>query len=169
MKVWHLLRTGYGLLNKWSGPLMLSFVLVMLRIVWGWQFFEAGWGKLNNIERTTEFFASLSIPVPGANAWLVGITECVGGLLLLVGLLSRPVALALFINMAVAYLTAHMDGLKALFVSGDAWTFGEQAPFWFLLTAGIVFAFGPGWFSADAALTPLLARTDRKFVFTEGT
>jgi hypothetical protein len=75
-----------------QSPLLLS-----IRLYWGWQFFLTGKGKLMNLERTSNFFLSLHIPLPHLNAWVVGVTECVGGLLLLTGLgihvdLGRPSA-----------------------------------------------------------------------------
>jgi hypothetical protein len=69
-----------------QSPLLLS-----IRLYWGWQFFLTGKGKLMNLERTSNFFLSLHIPLPHLNAWVVGVTECVGGLLLLTGLGTRLV------------------------------------------------------------------------------
>ena len=59
-----------------------DFFALGLRLVFGWQFFLTGRGKLAHLERTTEFFASLQIPAPGAHALGMGMLECVGGLLL---------------------------------------------------------------------------------------
>jgi len=49
-----------------------NLVLLVLRLVWGWQFLTTGLGKLQNHARVTEFFTSLGIPMPGLNAWFVG-------------------------------------------------------------------------------------------------
>ena len=62
-----------------------NVVLLVLRLVWGWQFLVTGLGKLQNHARVTEFFTSLGIPAPGLNAWFIGGLEMVGGALLLVG------------------------------------------------------------------------------------
>src|SRR5438477_8442121 len=85
-------RSLYEWLIRWSGPAVLSLVLLFMRIVWGWGFFQAGKGKFGKIEGVTEFFAKLNIPMPGFNAWLVAIVETVGGLLLMLGLGTRAVA-----------------------------------------------------------------------------
>ena len=70
---------------------------------------HTGRGKLLNIERTAGFFESIDIPLPLVNAYAAGITECVGGLLLLIGLGSRLAAIPLVVTMLVAYATAHRE------------------------------------------------------------
>lgn len=50
-------------------PLLLLFV----RLVWGWGFFPAGWGKLGNLEQVTGFFTDLGIPAPGVQAVFVAL------------------------------------------------------------------------------------------------
>ncbi len=130
-----------------------SPLLLAIRLYWGWQLFQTGSGKLGNHEHVTEYFTSLHIPLPGLNAWLVGLTECVGGLFLLAGLLSRVTAIALSILLAVAYLT-DPDNLKTvqhIFTEPDKFTAAD--PFLFLFAAVIVLAFGPGKFSVDALLS----------------
>jgi putative oxidoreductase len=127
-----------------------SPLLLAIRLYWGWGFFEAGKGKLGNLDQTTEFFRTLSIPAPGANALVAACTECFGGLLLLAGLGSRIVAIPLIFTMCVAYMTAHRDSLSTILSDPDHFT--EQAPFLFLLASTTVLAFGPGAFSLDALL-----------------
>jgi putative oxidoreductase len=68
-------------------------LLLIIRLYWGWEFFLTGKGKLMNLDRTTEFFASIDIPLPKLNAILAASTECFGGLLLMAGLMSRLSAL----------------------------------------------------------------------------
>jgi putative oxidoreductase len=86
--------------------------------------------------------------MPKLNAILAGSTECVGGLLLLLGLGSRLVSVPLIFTMVVAYLTADREALNAIFSDTDKFT--SAAPFLFLLTCLIVLAFGPGKLSVDA-------------------
>ena len=133
-----------------AGDRLQSPVLLVLRLYWGWSFFQTGLGKLKHLERTTEFFATLSLPLPKVNAALAGTTEAVGGLLLLVGLCSRLAALPLIFTMVVAYATAERDAVAALF--SDPEKFTGAAPFLFLLVAVVVFAFGAGRYSVDRVL-----------------
>ncbi|MFI5356267.1 MAG: DoxX family protein [Opitutales bacterium] len=138
-----------SLLTKVGGSLQ-CVVLLLLRVYWGWQFFETGRGKLMNLDRTAGYFASLDIPLPKLNALCAGTTECVGGLLLLVGLGTRVVSVPLLGVLAVAYLTAESEALHAIFSDPDKFT--AATPFLFLLAVVIVFAFGPGRLSLDAWL-----------------
>jgi putative oxidoreductase len=82
-----------------------------------------------------------------------GSTECLGGLLLLLGLYSRFASVALIGVMCVAYATAESEALHAIFSDPDK--FVSADPFLFLYASVLVFAFGPGKFSIDA-----LARKD---------
>jgi putative oxidoreductase len=136
-----------GLLATVGGWLR-SPLLLLIRLYWGWGFFQTGKGKLMNLDRTTGFFESLHIPAPKLNAIMAGSVECAGGLLLLLGLGGRVVPLPLIGTMIVAYLTAESDALHAL--TSDPDKFVAAAPFMFLLAALIIFVFGPGKLSLDA-------------------
>jgi putative oxidoreductase len=150
-----LIQQAYELLIA-AGTALQSPLLLIIRLYWGWQFFQTGKGKLTNLPKVTEFFRSLHIPFPGFNAALAGSTECFGGLLLLVGLGARLVSLPLAFVCVVAYLTAEFDKLKQIFTDPDK--FLSADPFLFMLAAIIVFAFGPGIFSVDWLIARKLRR-----------
>lgn len=125
-----------------------SPLLLVLRLYWGWQFAQTGWGKLMHLDRTAGFFESLHLPAPKLNAILAGTTECLGGLLLALGLFARPAAVPLVFTMLVAYVTADREALAA--ITSDPDQFTSAAPFLFLLASLLVLAFGPGRLSLDA-------------------
>lgn len=127
-----------------------SPLLLVLRLYWGWQFVQAGWGKFMNLERTTGFFRDLGIPAPMLNAILASGTECAGGALLLLGLWARLASVPLIFTMIVAYATAEREALAA--ITSDPNKFTSAAPFLFLLVCLVVLAFGPGTFSVDRLL-----------------
>jgi putative oxidoreductase len=141
-----------GLYRRFAGlaEWLQSPLVLVLRLYWGYQFFQAGRGKLAHIERIAELFANLHIPQPLLSAYLAGITECAGGLLLMVGLAARLVSVPLAVTMIVAYGTAHVDAVRNIFQ--DPENFISQDPFLFLLTAVVVLAFGPGALSLDGLL-----------------
>jgi putative oxidoreductase len=124
-----------------------SFLLLVVRLYWGWQFFLTGKGKLMDLDKPTEFFQSLGIPFPHAQAMLAGATESFGGLLLLAGLCSRLVSIPLMILLSVAYLTADLDKVKMIFSDPDKFLTADE--FLFLFAVVLVFVFGPGKFSID--------------------
>lgn len=127
-----------------------SPLLLVIRLYWGWSFAQTGWGKLTHLDRTAGFLASLNIPAPKLNAIMAGGTECLGGILLALGLFARPASLPLIFTMLVAYWTADRDALVA--VTSDPDKFVTAAPFLFLLASLLVLAFGPGKLSLDAWL-----------------
>jgi putative oxidoreductase len=128
-----------------------NLVLLVLRLVWGWQFLTTGLGKLQNHARVTEFFTSLGIPMPGLNAWFVGGLEMVGGALLLLGLFSRPIAFLLSANMLVAFLAAERPAFLGVFHDLDS--FLKADAFWFFFVSVVVLTLGPGAISLDRFLT----------------
>ncbi len=85
-----------------AGKHLQSPLLLLMRVVWGVQLMQAGWGKLMNIDKPIGYFTDLHIPFPVENAWLVAFTETFGGLFLVLGLLSRLTAIPLTINFIVA-------------------------------------------------------------------
>lgn len=148
-------RTFDGVLAT-AGEFLQPVLLLVLRGWWGWEFFVAGKGKFLHLDKATAFFAKLDIPFPQLNTILAGSVECIGGLLLILGLGSRVVCVPLIFTMGVAYATAHKEELGAIFSEPDKFT--GAAPFLFLLTAVIVFAFGPGKLSLDALLSKKAAK-----------
>jgi putative oxidoreductase len=131
-----------------------SLVLLVLRLVWGWQFLTTGLGKLENHARVTDFFTSLGIPMPGLNAWFVGGLEMVGGALLLLGLLSRPIAFLLSGNMLVAFVTAERPAFLGVFHDLDS--FLKADAFWFFFVSVVVLTLGPGAISLDRLVRKLI-------------
>ena len=145
-----LCRTAYQRLIK-AASYLPSPLLLAVRLYWGWQFFQTGKGKLMNHEKVAGFFQSLHIPFPSFNSWLAGSTECIGGLLLLLGLASRLVSLPLIFLLTIAYVTAESEALKNIFSDPDK--FVTATPFLFLMACLMVLAFGPGKFSGDWLLS----------------
>ncbi len=137
-----------------------SPVLLLIRLFWGWQLFLTGKGKLMDLSKPTQFFEGLGIPFPHAQAILAGCTECFGGLLLIAGLASRLISVPLMILLTVAYLTADIDRVRAIFSDPDKFVTADE--FLFLFAVVIVFVFGPGAFSVDALLAKYFRRNDRK-------
>ena len=145
----HLIRRAYELFVT-AANFLQSPLLLVLRVYFCWQLYLTGKGKLSNIGKVIDFFTSLGIPAPALNAYFVSSLECFGGLLLIIGLASRPIALMIVISMSVAYLTADLEAVQSIFSDYDK--FVKADPFPFLLTALIILAFGPGLLSIDAIL-----------------
>ena len=149
--------SAYNLLIKWASMLQSPFLLIV-RLYWGWQLVQSGWGKLHHLARVTDFFASLNIPLPAVSATFVSGLEFVGGLLLILGLGSRVIGLLLTVNMLVAYWTADREALTSVF--SDPGKFYNADPYTFLFAALMVLVFCPGNFSLDYLIGRYLQRRE---------
>ena len=79
-------------------------------------------------------------------AWVVVIAESVGGLGVLGGLLTRPAALGIVIDVAVAIIEVH--GKNGFFLSNG----GYEYPMMLLAAALAILILGAGDFSLDALI-----------------
>jgi putative oxidoreductase len=151
----HLYRRFFGAIDYLRSPFLLA-----VRLYWGWQLIQSGWGKLHNLEKVTEFFTSLNLPMPGQMAVLISCVEFCGGIFLALGLLSRLTALVLTINMIMAYVTADREALRSIFSDPDK--FYAAAPYTFLVASLIILIFGPGNVCLDTLFDRLLGSPDVK-------
>src|ERR1700745_1565273 len=124
----NIIRRACELLVTGANFLRSPFLLV-LRVYFFWQLFLAGKGKLSNIGKVSEFFASLGIPLPTLNAYFIGSLECFGSLLLIIGLGSQPLALLIVLSMVVAYLTADFEAVSSMFSVPDKFAKADPFPF----------------------------------------
>lgn len=115
--------------------------LALLRIVAALLFIEHGSMKLLGFPAMNQPMQVQLVSLFG----IAGLLELVGGLLLLVGLLTRPVAFLLSGEMAVAYFMAHMP--KSVFPAINQ---GDAAILFCFVFLYLVFA-GPGAWSIDGA------------------
>ncbi len=124
--------------------------LLFVRLYWGWQLIQSGWGKLHHLGNVTEFFTSLNLPMPAQTALAISCLEFFGGIALAIGLFSRLTAFVLTINMIMAYVTADREALFSIFSDPDK--FYAAAPYTFLIASIIIVLFGPGKIALDTLL-----------------
>ncbi|MBN9090428.1 MAG: DoxX family protein [Reyranella sp.] len=120
----------------WAAPLAV-------RITVGWVFLWSGWSKLQVLPRMVENFRGWGIPFPEIVTPFVSGVEFVGGILLLLGLLTRFAAVPMMIVMLVAIVTAKwsdVDSLETLL--------GFEEVSYFVMFAWLRIA-GPGPVSLD--------------------
>jgi len=109
-------------------------ILSILRIIAGFLFLWHGSQKLFNFPPSGQTGGG------GALMMVAGILEFFGGLLILVGLLTRPVAFILSGLMAVAYFMAHAPGGFLPIVNK-----GEPAVIYCFIFLYFAFAGGGAW------------------------
>jgi len=72
--------------------------LLFVRLYWGWQLAQSGWGKLHNLDKVAEFFTSLNLPAPGEMAVFIACVELFGAIFFAIGAFSRITSLVLTVN-----------------------------------------------------------------------
>jgi putative oxidoreductase len=103
-----------------------------------------GWFGGYGLSATATYFQS-TMGIPAFLAYLAAFTELLGGIAMLVGVLSRVFSLGLAINMLVAIFLVHIS--KGFFNPG-----GFEFPMSLLVLAIIIFLRGPGDYSIDKKL-----------------
>ena len=98
-----------------------------------------GIGKMPPSEGFVGVVAEIGFPSPVAFAWAAGIIELAGGLLLAIGLLTRPAAILIAITMLVAAVLGE---------SGNPFVERERALLFAVIAIYFVLA-GPGRYSVD--------------------
>ncbi len=104
-------------------PLLLRLILAPVMI-------QAGWNKLVAFEQTAAWFGNpdwgLGLPLPGLLAALAIAAEFIGGILLIVGLATRWVAVPLMVTMAVAAATVHWENGWLALSDASSWLANER-------------------------------------------
>lgn len=134
--------------------------LLAVRLYWGWQLVQSGWGKLHHLQNVTEYFTTLNLPMPAQMAVAISCVELFGGIFLAVGLLSRLTALVLTVNLISAYIIGDREALFSIFSDPDK--FYAAAPYTFLIASLIILVFGPGKICLDTLLDRLLGPPEVK-------
>lgn len=92
-------------------PAMAPIGLLALRVAVAAVFVYMGYNKLFvNTGMTIQMFSGLGFPAPSFWAYLIGLAELVGGLMVLLGVFTRIAAGWLAIIMVVALLAVHAKG-----------------------------------------------------------
>lgn len=141
------------LLNYAQSPLLLA-----IRLYWGWELIQDGWGKLHNLDKVTDYFTTLSLPQPHTTALGVSLLELVGGALFALGIGTRLISLLLFVNMTVAYLAAEPDAFAAILSNPDKFTAASAYNDWFATL--IILIMGPGYLAVDTILRKFLGNKE---------
>lgn len=134
-----------------------SFAALPLRLIAGVIFSAHGAQKLfawfggYGLEGTGQWMESIGLAPGYLMALMAGSAEFFGGLLLFVGLLTRPTSLVLAITMLVAIFSVHIN--NGLFMTNNGYEFGLAL---FAMSLSLTFS-GAGKLSLDNLLAKRLA------------
>lgn len=140
------------------GNNLQSLFLLYMRLVWGHQCFMTGIAKFTHLDTVTQFFVGLNIPHPLFTSYVVASFELVAGLCLFLGFMSRLAAIPIIVIMVSALSLAHSEAFIELRFLFEPALLVRQAPYPYLLTALLVFIFGPGRVSIDAWIKRWLSK-----------
>jgi len=150
-QVTELVVRQYRRLDPAFGCAQTGFLLAV-RLYWGIQFAQDGYGKLTHLDRVGQFFASLNLPAPATTALFVALVEFGGGILFGLGLGTRLVSLVLFVNMTVAYLSVPDDRVNFSHILSNPSDFYNATPYTYWFAALLILIFGPGRIAMDTLL-----------------
>ncbi|MDR3385617.1 MAG: DoxX family protein [Rudaea sp.] len=124
---------------QWLAPLVV-------RLFFGYFWLETGWAKLHNLDGAIARFVDWGIPYAAFNAPLSAGTEFVGGVLLMLGLVTRLTSAVMIFNLIVAIALVVIKNVHGFddFVELDE--FVDILIFFWLIVAG------PGTVSLDALI-----------------
>ena len=142
------------MIQRIGTPRQAQVALGILRIVAGVIFMAHGYQKffIMGIDGVTGFFTQVGAPLPGITAILIATLELAGGLLLLLGVFARFIAVPLALDMLGAILLVHVR--NGFFVPR-----GVEFVMLLLVSAIAIAIAGPGALSVDAATSPARDRT----------
>ncbi|MFH5212177.1 DoxX family protein [Antrihabitans sp. NCIMB 15449] len=122
-----------------------STALLLARIALGVIFVAHGWQKVstNGLDATKAGFEAMDVPAPALSAYFAAYVELIGGAALIIGALVPLVGLLLFIDMAGALVTVHLD--KGLLGQG-----GYELVLILGATSLLIAVLGSGKFGVDA-------------------
>lgn len=129
-----------------------SATVLLIRLMVGAVFLSEGIQKfLLPAERGVGRFTSIGLPAPEFLATWVAVWEIGAGTLILVGLLTRPAAVAMIVNMMVAIAVTKLPMLSA----DVFWTMAHESRTDYSMLLGSIFLLliGAGSWSLDAILT----------------
>jgi putative oxidoreductase len=126
--------------------------VILVRLIGGGVFLSEGIQKfLFPAALGVGRFERIGIPVPEVMAPFVGVVEIVGGVLFLMGFLTRLAAIPLIINMLVAITTTKIP----ILLKSGFWAMAHEARVDYAMLLGCIFLLieGAGAWSLDARLT----------------
>jgi len=118
-------------------------IILAARLLLAYGFAKPALLKLKDMQATSEWFASLHIPLPGLTTYLVTSFEVMGIVLLILGLFTRYISVLLIFVMIGAISFVHES--NGFSVANN----GIEIPLYYMLFLSIFATFGAGKYALD--------------------
>jgi putative oxidoreductase len=142
--------------NSALAPLALRIAAGIIFVAYGSQKLF-GWFGGYGLEGTGQWMASIGLEPGYLMALMAGSAEFFGGILLILGIFTRPTAIALAVTMLMAIITVHLP--NGLFMANNGYAFALT-----LMAMSIsLFVSGAGAFSVDNLLNEKLVNTENPY------
>ncbi len=133
---------GSSLLATGLGTLLVRVMMGIIFIYYSGQFLFGMFGG-QGMHAFTQMLSSDHLPILPTNVWAyaAGITQFFGGILIILGLLSRVVSVILILNLIGIICVSHAGGFGSI-----------DFQLALIAIAGLIVISGPGMISADAMI-----------------
>jgi putative oxidoreductase len=116
---------------------------LLFRLILAYGFYKPALAKLDDVHAIGDWFAGMGLPAPYFQAYLATGTECLGVILLILGLGVRIISIPLIITMLVAIKTVHWGN------GFEAGQNGYEIPLYYILMLVSLICTGAGKISVD--------------------
>jgi len=116
---------------------------LLFRLILAYGFYMPAMAKLEDVHAIGDWFAGMNIPAPYFQAYLATGTECLGVILLILGLGVRIISVPLIITLLVAIKTVHWEN------GFEAGQNGFEIPLYYILMLFSLICTGAGKISLD--------------------
>ena len=116
---------------------------LLFRLILAYGFYKPAMAKLEDVHAIGDWFAGMGLPAPYFQAYLATGTECLGVVLLIIGLGVRIISIPLIITMLVAIKTVHWGN------GFEAGSNGYEIPLYYILMLVSLICTGAGKISVD--------------------
>jgi putative oxidoreductase len=127
-----------------------NVVLLIIRLVLAYGFYEPAINKWNDIKAIAVWFHDMGLPLPLVQAYAATYTEVLGVILLVVGACTRMISFSLIILLCVAIKTVHLSNGFAASENG------YEIPLYYIIMLLVLLVNGGGKLSIDNYLKPKL-------------
>ncbi len=126
--------------------------LLLIRLILAYGFYGPAMKKLGNPDAVASWFASMNYPLPTVSAYLAGITEFAGFILLALGFGTRIISAPLMFIMIVAIATVHWSAGFAASANGF------EIPLYYFIMLSVLLVNGSGKISLDYAIKNIFCK-----------